>query len=237
MQKLERLKCLCPRCHEATHPGHADIKGRGAEALEWLMQVNGWPELVADDYQAAAFAQWQKRSQRDWDLRPLAPTRLRHPAPDDVRRPRPTASRDRRRAEPVHALARGRRAWLPPAGLRVRGCPRRLRAGVGVGIFGDQLVARGLRAAIEFVRALAILRGRAATSRLPRSADPSRRRRRVRHPTSQRMGYDKIWLPNTVLNRKTSDTIRAPQRFGPATAASARGHGRSGGSHEQQKGP
>ena len=55
-----------PRCHEATHPGHANIKGRGAEALEWLMQVNGWPEPVADAYQAAAFAQWQERSQRDW---------------------------------------------------------------------------------------------------------------------------------------------------------------------------
>ena len=56
VQKLERLKCLCPRCHEATHPGHANIKGRGAEALEWLMQVNDWPEPVARDYQAAAFA-------------------------------------------------------------------------------------------------------------------------------------------------------------------------------------
>ena len=30
------------------------------------MQVNGWPEPVAADYQAAAFAQWQERSQRDW---------------------------------------------------------------------------------------------------------------------------------------------------------------------------
>ena len=67
VQKLEALKCLCPRCHEATHPGHANIKGRGAEALEWLMQVNDWPEPVAADYQAAAFAQWQERSQRDWD--------------------------------------------------------------------------------------------------------------------------------------------------------------------------
>jgi hypothetical protein len=30
------------------------------------MQVNGWPEPVAADYQAAAFTQWEERSQRDW---------------------------------------------------------------------------------------------------------------------------------------------------------------------------
>ena len=65
VQKLDALKCLCPRCHEATHPGHANIKGRGAQALEWLMPVNGWLEPIADDYQAAAFAQWEERSQRD----------------------------------------------------------------------------------------------------------------------------------------------------------------------------
>ena len=31
------------------------------------MEVNDWPEPVAADYQAEAFAQWQERSQRDWD--------------------------------------------------------------------------------------------------------------------------------------------------------------------------
>ena len=51
-----RAQCLGTQCHKATHPGHANIKGRGAEAVEWLMQVNGWPEPVARDYQAAAFA-------------------------------------------------------------------------------------------------------------------------------------------------------------------------------------
>ena len=66
VQKLAALTCLCPRCHEATHPGHANVKGHGAEALEWLMRVNSWPEPVARDYQAAAFAQWEERSQREW---------------------------------------------------------------------------------------------------------------------------------------------------------------------------
>ena len=58
VQKLEALKCLCERCHEATHPGHANVKGRGAEALEWLMQVNGDQSRPTGTYQAEAFAQW-----------------------------------------------------------------------------------------------------------------------------------------------------------------------------------
>lgn len=63
VQKLERLMCLCLRCHEATHPGH--VAGRGAEELDWLMHVTGWPERVADRCRPWR-SQWEGRSRRDW---------------------------------------------------------------------------------------------------------------------------------------------------------------------------
>ena len=66
VQKLEQLKCVCPPCHDATHPGFADAQGRGQEALERLADVNGWPLEAAQAHQEACFEQWARRSERDW---------------------------------------------------------------------------------------------------------------------------------------------------------------------------
>ena len=41
LQKLVGVDALCSRCHEVTHISRAYLVGRGAEAMEWFMRVNG----------------------------------------------------------------------------------------------------------------------------------------------------------------------------------------------------
>jgi hypothetical protein len=61
IQKLVSLIALCPNCHEVKHIGLAGIKGRTEEATEC-------DKKVAEKYIQEAFALWNKRSQRDWQL-------------------------------------------------------------------------------------------------------------------------------------------------------------------------
>ena len=66
IQKLAGIVALCPSCHEVKHFGFANLNGRGADALEHLMQVNSWDEDTASEYVNAQFEIWSKRSERKW---------------------------------------------------------------------------------------------------------------------------------------------------------------------------
>lgn len=68
VQILMGLEALCPACHEATHMGFANINGRADAATQHLMRVNNWTETQAGDHIGAAFALWEERSRRQWDL-------------------------------------------------------------------------------------------------------------------------------------------------------------------------
>lgn len=68
VQTLLGTVALCPDCHEATHFGLAQVRGRGPAAKRHLMKVNGWSGAQADDHIAQAFALWQRRSALNWTL-------------------------------------------------------------------------------------------------------------------------------------------------------------------------
>ncbi|MBQ8429597.1 MAG: HNH endonuclease [Clostridia bacterium] len=50
LQKLEDVVALCHRCHEVKHISRTQLVGRGAEAMEHFMKVNGVSQM---DYHAA----------------------------------------------------------------------------------------------------------------------------------------------------------------------------------------
>ena len=68
VQALRRLICLCGACHGATHWGLAQIQGRSSEALNHLMMVRGFSLERAAVHVGEAFALWEQRSARAWDL-------------------------------------------------------------------------------------------------------------------------------------------------------------------------
>jgi len=67
-QHLEGLIALCPSCHEVKHIGRAGSIGRGREATEHLMKVNGWTLEEAQSYINDAFETWTRRSEESWTL-------------------------------------------------------------------------------------------------------------------------------------------------------------------------
>lgn len=50
LQKLEDVVALCHSCHEVKHISRTQLMGRGAEAMEWFMKVNGCSQM---DFHAA----------------------------------------------------------------------------------------------------------------------------------------------------------------------------------------
>lgn len=68
MQVLRRLICLCTDCHQTTHFGHAQIKGRAADAFAHLRAVTGMSAQDADRHISQAFALWRARTAREWEL-------------------------------------------------------------------------------------------------------------------------------------------------------------------------
>ena len=68
VQVLRRLICLCDACHGSTHFGLANVQGRSAEALSHLITVTGLSRGLAEAHIDEAFALWQERSARTWDL-------------------------------------------------------------------------------------------------------------------------------------------------------------------------
>lgn len=68
VQKLMRIIALCKPCHEVTHIGLAQIKGRGEIATQHLMQVTGMSQLNVQIHIKEAFDLWMKRNKFQWEL-------------------------------------------------------------------------------------------------------------------------------------------------------------------------
>ena len=68
IQRLDGLIALCPSCHECKHLGRAMAVQRGPQALRHLARVNGWTPEETQAYVVAAFAEWEARSQRTWEI-------------------------------------------------------------------------------------------------------------------------------------------------------------------------
>lgn len=68
VQTLRRLICLCTDCHQSTHFGHAQIKGRADAAFAHPRAVTGMSAQDADRHISQAFALWRARSAREWEL-------------------------------------------------------------------------------------------------------------------------------------------------------------------------
>ena len=45
LQKLERVTALCPACHEVKHISRTQLMGRGMDAMEHFMKVNGCSQM------------------------------------------------------------------------------------------------------------------------------------------------------------------------------------------------
>jgi hypothetical protein len=67
-QRLTRLICLCTNCHEATHFGLAQVRGRDQAAFAHLLEVTGMDEKTANVHLRRAFAIWEARSRTAWAL-------------------------------------------------------------------------------------------------------------------------------------------------------------------------
>lgn len=68
VQRLARLICLCTDCHTVTHFGLAQVRGREAAAYVHLMAVTGMSQAEAHAHVRDAFALWEARSERTWEL-------------------------------------------------------------------------------------------------------------------------------------------------------------------------
>lgn len=68
VQKLMRIIALCKPCHEATHMGLAQIKGRGDIAQKHLIDVTGMSHSEAINHIEKSFKLWGKRSLLQWEL-------------------------------------------------------------------------------------------------------------------------------------------------------------------------
>lgn len=73
-QVLVKTVALCPDCHEATHFGLAQVKGRDDAAIAHLMKVNEWSRKTAIDHVnqaidiAVELSRWQWRMDARWLL-------------------------------------------------------------------------------------------------------------------------------------------------------------------------
>lgn len=68
IQHLDRLICLCPRCHEVKHMGLAIQTGHAKRALTWLATVNNITPEQALAYVQRVFQIHEIRSRFQWQL-------------------------------------------------------------------------------------------------------------------------------------------------------------------------
>jgi hypothetical protein len=68
VQTLARLVALCCSCHEATHMGLAELRGRGDDATAHLRRVRGFTDQEAEAHIRDAFRLWSERSSIEWEL-------------------------------------------------------------------------------------------------------------------------------------------------------------------------
>jgi len=67
-QKLVRLVALCHECHQSTHMGLANVRGKGREARLHLEKVMGFTEEESARHIEGAFKLWRKRNLTEWRL-------------------------------------------------------------------------------------------------------------------------------------------------------------------------
>lgn len=67
-QKLMRLVALCQRCHEVTHIGYAEIKGRMFEAYTHLKTVRNFTDNECEIHIRIAYYKWLERNMIAWKL-------------------------------------------------------------------------------------------------------------------------------------------------------------------------
>lgn len=68
VQTLRRLLAVCQPCHEVTHFGLANVRGRTAEAFAHLRRVTGMDHDQAVAHVQEAEQVWMRRSSRVWEL-------------------------------------------------------------------------------------------------------------------------------------------------------------------------
>ena len=68
IQRLEKLVALCVPCHEVTHFGLAEVRGRRAEAKAHLMKIASLNSAQAEKHISEAFEVWRTRSGKSWIL-------------------------------------------------------------------------------------------------------------------------------------------------------------------------
>ena len=62
LQKLENVIALCRNCHEVKHIGRTYMVGRGAEAMEHFMKVNGCSQMEYHDALSATNEEYVRRN-------------------------------------------------------------------------------------------------------------------------------------------------------------------------------
>jgi hypothetical protein len=68
VQTLRRLICVCEACHESTHLGLANIRGRAGQALAHLQQITGMTDDQIARHVDDANRAFTTRSARTWEL-------------------------------------------------------------------------------------------------------------------------------------------------------------------------
>jgi hypothetical protein len=68
IQRLVGLVALCPACHRVKHIGLANHYGKFEEAVNHLMEVNGWNQEQAIDHIHQAEIDCHRRSAWTWEL-------------------------------------------------------------------------------------------------------------------------------------------------------------------------
>jgi hypothetical protein len=68
VQHLRRLVLVCAACHEVTHLGKANLRGRGPAARAHLQKVTGMTAAATAEHVERAFSVWARRSTRVWEL-------------------------------------------------------------------------------------------------------------------------------------------------------------------------
>jgi hypothetical protein len=67
-QKLKRIIALCHQCHQTTHIGLAEIKGKKEEAMKHLQTIRNFTEEECKEHIDNAFKIWNDRCKFEWSL-------------------------------------------------------------------------------------------------------------------------------------------------------------------------